>query len=245
MRSARRLTLLAVLAIAATGLAAPSALAQTEPLGHNQASRLIAQQEIHNTNDPNCPLVSPSPPATPPTLPPLTASGGCRAHVTSGNSDVVWSTHVTSGGVEVVAFSCRVEFDIRLDVAGEGYVTHQEFTGGASCTRKACGQIVSPDHEGQIWSVFTFEAETAPKERMTLLFCTEAIDGSGDSHCEVTFPLSQPTTHRHRFTATDASGHGGPLAFPKCEWDAVLDVEETLGTSGEGLAEQHIELRHT
>jgi hypothetical protein len=245
MPIASKLTLLAMLAIAGTAFAAPSASAQTEPEVHNQAPRLIVQQEVHAAGDVNCPLVTPSPPVSPPFLPPPIADGGCRLHMTSvGDIDI--SIHDFSG-IELLVSRCFYEFDMRIDVAGEGYLTHQELT-GPSCGRKACGQLTPPTSEGRIWSFFLQESEVAgstDRERLTFLLCTEPTGaGGGVGHCEITVPmLSQPTTHRYRFEAVDVAGHG--VQASRCEWDGVFDVEATPGVSGEGLAEQSIEVRHT
>jgi hypothetical protein len=248
MRIARKLMLLAMLAIAATAVAAPSAFAQasTEPELHNQTPRLIVQQEVHAGGaDVNCPLVTPSPPVSPPALPPTTAGGGCRAHVTSGAQTIVLSNH-DAAGAEAVVSVCGVEFDIRVDVAGEGYITHQEFTGAAgTCNVRPCGQT-APGGEGRIWSFWMQENEIAGnpvRERGTALFCVVSILGGPDSHCEVSLPMSQPTTHRYRFTAVNVGGHA-PAGTTRCELDGTLDVEATPGTSGEALAEQNIEIRH-
>ena len=248
MRIARKLTLLAMLAIAAAALAAPSAFAQTsaEPEAHNQTPRLIVQQEVHAANDVNCALVTPSPPAVPPALPPTTAGGGCRTHVASVGT-VPLSQHDALGN-EAVISNCTVEFDLRIDVAGEGYVTHQEFTGDpTACTTKPCGQVTPPTSEGRIWSFFTFESEVAgstARERAILLFCIEPAGGGPASHCEVTVPFTQPATHRYRFTATDAGCHAAAGAAHS-EVTGTFDVEAVPGISGENLAEQNIEIRHT
>ncbi|HYI99594.1 MAG TPA: hypothetical protein VEX36_07970 [Thermoleophilaceae bacterium] len=243
MRIARKLTLLAMLAIAATALAAPSAFAQTEPELHNQAPRLIVAQEVHAANDIACPAVTPSPPPNPG---PLVTVGGCRGHFSAPN--VVLSAHLSAGGTEVVVSTCNVEFDIRLDSAGEGYIAHQEFTQGTAgtCTRRACGQVTPPTSEGRAYTVYLQEAETAgqgPREEAVVLFCTEALDGTGAGHCEITVPMNQTATHRYQFNAVDRSGHGA--IFPHCELTGLFTEEATLGTTGEGQLEQRVEIRHT
>ena len=240
MRIARKLTLLAMLALAAIALAAPSAFAQVEPELHNQAPRLIAAQEVHAAADVACPAVSPTPPVA---VSPLVTSGGCRVHYASVGT-VPLTAHLSAGGTEVQLSNCNVEFDIRIDAAAEGWVTHQEFTGGADCTRQACGQPTPPTGEGRAYSFHMEEVEPpARTEQVQVLFCVEPIGQTAPSHCEVTLPMAQPTTHRYRFTAADTSGHGA--AFPHCELTGVFEPEAALGTTGEAQAEQNIEIRHT
>lgn len=205
MRFMRKSTLPVMLALTATGIAAPPVFAQTEPLAHNQAPRLIVQQEVHAGADVNCPVVTPTPAPNPG---PLTTSGGCRLHVAGSN--VSLSEHLTAGGTEVQTSNCTVELDVRLDAAGEGYATHQEFTGDTStCTKKPCGQTTPPTGEVRAFSLYLQEAEPAPTERLVILLCLENRNGSGGaSHCEITQSVSQPTRHRYQFAAVDASGHG-------------------------------------
>ena len=243
MRIARKLTLLAMLAIAATALAAPSAFAQTEPELHNQTPRLIVAQEVHAANDLACPAVTPSPPPNPG---PLATVGGCRQHYTAPN--VVLVAHLSAGGTEIVVSTCNVEFDLRIDSAGEGYIAHQEFTQGTegTCTRRACGQVTPPTSEGRAYTIYGQETEVAvqgPRETLVALFCTEALDGTGASHCEITVPFTQGATHRYTFAAADASGHG--TVFPHCELTGTFTQEAVLQNTGEAQLEQNIEIRHT
>jgi hypothetical protein len=238
MRFTRKLTLLAMLAIAATALAAPTAFAQTEPMAHVQTPRLIVQQEIHAANDVNCPAVTPNPPPTPP---PMVAAGGCRVHVVSSGGITI-GTH-DSAGIEMSIGLCDIEFDLRVDSAGEGFATHHELAGGPACPRKACGQVTPPASEGRIWSIYMQETEPAPRERFVFLFCSEPTPSGPAMHCELALPITQPTTHRYTFTAADINGHGA--GFPRCELTGVFNIEATPGLSGENLAEQNIEIRHT
>lgn len=240
MLIARRLTLLAMLAIAATALAVPPTSAQTEPELHNQAPRLIAAQEVHGAADVACPAVVPTPPVA---VSPTTTSGGCRLHVASTGT-AVFSAHLSAGGTEVVVgfTHCTWEFDVRIDAATEGWITHQELTGGAACSKRACG-TVAPS-EGRAYAFHLQEVEPpARTESAVILLCTENLDGTSPGHCEVTLPLSQPTVHRYRFLASDTSGHGA--AFPHCEFTGTFDVEAALGVTGEAQTEQNIEIRHT
>ena len=241
MRIARKLTPVAMLALAAGALLAPSAFAQIEPELHNQAPRLIAAQEVHAAADVACPAVVPTPPVA---VSPTVTSGGCRVHVAS-TGNVPFTAHLSAGGTEVVITECAIEFDIRIDAAAEGWISHQEFTGPAAvCTRQACGQPTPPTGEGRAYSFHLSEVEPpARTEQAIVLFCMEPIGQTAPSHCEITFPLTQPTTHRYRLVAVDASGHG--TAFPHCEWTGTFDVEAVLGTTGEAQAEQNIEIRHT
>jgi hypothetical protein len=238
MRTARKLTLLAMAAIAATALAAPSALAQVEPLAHNPTPRIGVVQEVHAASDPLCPAVAPSPTPVPN---PIITTGGCRLHVAALGATI--SSHLSAGGAEVLVATCDWEFNMRVDAAGEGYMSHQEPTGDfMTCTRKACGQP-NPTSEGKAWSFFLRETEPAPRETVTILFCFEGLAGENPAHCEVTLPVSQPSLHRYRFTATDASGHG--TAFPHCEVSGTFDVEAVLGNTLEAQAEQNVEIRHS
>ncbi|HYI99601.1 MAG TPA: hypothetical protein VEX36_08005 [Thermoleophilaceae bacterium] len=243
MRITRKLTLLAMLAIAASALAAPSAFAQAEPELHNQTPRMIVAQEVHAANDIACPAVTPTPPPNPG---PLVTAGGCRGHYTATN--VVLSAHLSAGGTEVVVSTCNVEVEKRGDSAGEGYVVHQEFTPGTqgTCTRRACGQVTPPTSEGRAYTVYGQETEIAgqgPRENAVVLFCTEDLVNPVSSHCEVTVPFTQGTTHRYIFAANDVSGHG--TAFPHCELTGTFTQEAALQTTGEGQLEQNVEIRHT
>ncbi|HYJ00291.1 MAG TPA: hypothetical protein VEX36_11540 [Thermoleophilaceae bacterium] len=242
MRIARKLTLLATMAIAAAALAAPPVLAQAEPELHVSVPRLVTVQEIHAATDTACPATAPQPAPVPS---PIATTGGCRQHYTAPSMVLV--SHLSAGGVEVTVSDCSIEFDMRLDAAAEGWISHQELTGPANvCTRKACGQITPPTSEGRAWTVYLKEIEVAgqgPMEQMVVLICTEDLATPGASHCEVTIPMSQAAPHRYRFTAADVIGHGP--AFPRCELTGTFDREAVLQTTGEAQVEQSVEIRHT
>lgn len=243
MRITRKLALLIVLVTAAAAFAASPAVAQTEPLAHNQTPMVIAQQEVHGATDLNCATVTPSPPPVPS---PTDTAGGCRVHVAS-NGPVAFQIHLSAGGTEAVISNCAIEFDMRIDAAGEGYMSHQELT-GPECHMRACAQATPPTDEGRAWSFFMREVEPAPSEKVTMLLCTEPTDMAGPRHCEVALPLTEPTPHNYRFTADNASGHG--TSFPHCELGTALfpftqfETEALLQTTGEGQTEQRIEIRH-
>jgi len=162
---------------------------------------------------------------------------------------VVLVVHISAGGTEVLVSTCNIEFDVRLDSSGEGWLSHQEFTQGTqgTCTRKPCGQVTPPTSEGRAYTVILQETEVVgegPRETGSVLFCTESVDQPGQlAHCEVTGLRSSPTVHRGRITLNDTQGHGA--IFPHCELTGVFDPEAALGTTGEGQAEQNVEVRHT
>lgn len=239
MDLARRLIQLTMLAIAGMALSAPSVLAQTEPLLHPKVPRLLVKQEVHAAPDANCPAVTPTPPPVPG---PLMTAGGCRLHVSAPS--VVTTLHLSAGGIEGVTSTCAWEFDVRVDSAGEGYMSHQELTGTpAACPRRPCGQTVPPTGEGRAWTMFMEESEAGSPERAKFLYCLEdRADGANPMHCEVELPLSQPTLHRYRLTAADATGHG--TSFPHCELEGTFDVEALVAATGEAQAEQNVEIAH-
>jgi len=244
MSAACKLSQSALLAFTVAAVAAPFAPAQVgEPMLHNQAPRLVVAQEAHAANDVACPAVTPSPPPNPgPTI----TVGGCRSHYSAAN--VVQASHLTAGGTEVVVSACDWEFDLRLDSAAEGYIAHQELTQGTqgTCTRKACGQVTPPTSEGRAWTLYLQETEVAgqgPREGVRINLCTEPIDPGTGSHCVFNMPVSQTSTHRYGWTATDVPGEG--TFFPHCELTGTFDQEAALGTTGEGQLEQNIEIRHT
>jgi hypothetical protein len=170
------------------------------------------------------------------------AAGGCRLHMASAGL-VSLTVHLAAGGVETMVSSCNVEFDVRIDAAAEGWISHHEFTGDAACTRLACGQA-NPSSEGRAWTFHMAEVEPpARTEQATILFCHQLLDGQSPTHCEVRIPLTQTSMHRYRLTASDASGHGA--AFPHCELTGTFDVEAAGALSGEALVYQSVEIRHS
>lgn len=237
MRHARKLVLFAMLAIAATAQIVPSAFAQTEPELHNQAPRILAAQEVHGANDVACPAVTPSPPPNPG---PNATTGGCVQHYSAQN--VLWTGH-PAGGAEVLHSTCDVEFDVRLDAAGEGYATHPEITQGSAgtCDRAPC---VGANGEGRAWTIHMQETEVAgqgAREEMVLLTCTFNVSTPETPfHCEFTIPISQTAPHRYRWAAIDVAGHGSP-----CGWTGTFDQEAALGGTCEQQADQNVEIRHT
>lgn len=242
MRHARKLALLAILAITGSAVAAPSASAQSEPLAHNQTPQLIAGQEVHGAPDLACPLVTPSPPPMPG---PTTTGGGCRFHVTG--TDIVFYGPIAGGGMETVLHICGMEFDMRMDSAGEGYLSHMEITPnsqGGLCTFKACRPNDPPTSENRAWSVFLREVEGPPNEAITFLMCIKEppFTGLQQLHCEFTLPFYTLSPHRYSFSASSTVGHNA-AGWP-CKISGSFFTEASLGVTGEGQAEQSPEIRH-
>jgi hypothetical protein len=228
------LTLLAMLAFAAAA-GAPSALAQ---FPHNQTPRLIVKQEIHATSDMNCPAVTPNPAPDP--LPVVT-TGGCRVHIVSSPpSTLILSLHTMAGAESVIA-NCVFEASMRIDVDGEGYLSHQELT-GAGCMARACGQVNPPTGEGRAWPFYMREGDTAPKENVFVLLCTETLAGANPVTCEFTIPLSQPLIHRYRIQASHAAEHAPMLTTCKISGNFTTEAGGPL--SGEAQAYQNVEIQH-
>lgn len=246
MRLARKLMLLAVMALAATALAAPSAFAQseTEPLAYPANTDLSVSAEPAAA----CPAVTP---ATPPASGPFTTGGGCVAH--GGGTGIVLSGHLF--GIESIDSTCTVEFDLRIAGNATGYLTHQEFSQGptGTCSRRPCDQPVvgeepapSPNQgEGRPWRGFAFESQAgAPEERITVLFCVEnrhAVGSTNRRHCNITVPFVETTNHRYTFTANDVNGSG----TPRCELTGTFTTEAAqVSPGGEGQARTQVEVNH-
>jgi hypothetical protein len=225
MRLVRKLTLLAILAIAATALMAPAASAQ-EPLVHVQNPGLQAGLEPGNQP---CPAVVQFAGGG--------TAGGCRLHITGTN--IAFVSHMV-GGVEAINSTCNIEVTARVDASVEGFFTHAEMTNAPAgdCLRRPCG-FVPGGFEGRPWSFYGQEV-AAGLEALTVLFCFEDAPGN-QVHCEIDFRLVQPVDHRYGLNvpAGGAQCHGAPR-----ELAGTWGVESDLGMTGEGELEQQIEINH-
>jgi hypothetical protein len=241
MRIARKLMLLALTALAAMALAAPSAFAQgpeTEPLA------VPASTDLSVTAEPAGTACSAVTPATPPVSGVFTTAGGCVVH--GGGNNIVLSGHLF--GIESTDSTCTVEFDLRTDGSGRGYLAHQEFTTGTTgtCTRKPCDQatFTSPQSEGRPWRGYASESQTgAPEETIRVLFCVEDRDADGGNrrHCNVVVPFTETANHRYPFTANDVNASG----TPRCEINGTFTTEATqVSPSGEGQNRTQVEVNH-
>jgi hypothetical protein len=250
MCPARALMLWVTGLVAAMAVVAPAALGapdglSVEPELHEPVPGLQARLEPQSTL---CPAVTPVASTNPA---PGTAGGGCRLHVSG--TGITQFAHL-GGGIEVTVFTCDIEFDVRMDGDGEGWITHVELTEGATgtCLRKPCGSAAA---EGRAWGFHTRESAPA-SERATILLCLESLnlmpppthEAGTDMHCEIELLFGEGTNHRQTFLTRN----GPPLAGgetchgsnPAMELSGVLNVESTLGTSGEGQAEQNVEVIH-
>jgi hypothetical protein len=224
MRPARKLMLLAVLAITATALMAPTALAQ-EPLAHDQTPELQAGTEPGGNP---CPAVIAH--AGGPT------EGGCVLHI--AGTGIQFIGHLA--GMEVITSTCNIEMVARLDSSAEGFLTHNEMTDpvGFECHYRPCGVVMSGD-EGRPWAFYASEV-AAGAESLTALLCLRDQAGT-EAHCEVDLGMTQPANHRYTFAtpAGDATCHGAPR-----EVNGSWNVEGQLGITGEGQFEQQVEINH-
>lgn len=231
MRLTLRSTVLAVVVVA-TALTAPSAVAQNEPLAHNQSPGTVATVEPGGTP---CPAVTPSPAPAPG---PTSTAGGCRVHFSGPN--IVLVAHVF--GIESVDSTCNWEFDVRFDSVGEGFFAHLELNQGTqgTCTRRPCGSSASI--EGRASSLQVLSWFFPPQVRiLVFLLCLENHGGgSPPTHCEVSATLTEPTNHRYRIGTNDSACHG--VAGFRGEFTGTWNTETTLGTTGEAQAEQQVEL---
>jgi hypothetical protein len=239
MRLALKLILFGTLAIAATALAVPPTLAQTEPLAHHTVPGVQIRGEPTGTP---CPAVTINPSRT-------IAAGGCVVHL--GGPNLVQFAHVF--GIESVQSTCNMEVDLRIDADGEGFYTHQEITPApqGTCTRRPCGSLATG--EGRPWEFSVRETgPVSPPLGMTLLFCLETFNpgppvwhSNDPTHCEVDLAMIESTNHRYRLgsSTVDADGHGQPDF--RCEFRGVLNIEATqVGPSGEGQSRTQVEVNH-
>jgi len=251
MRLARKLMLLAVMAIAAMALAAPSAFAQhgpeTEPLA------LPANTDLSVAAEPAGTVCSNVLPATPPATGLFTTSGGCLVH--GGGNNVVFCGHLF--GIELVDSTCNVEFDLRVSGTGTGYLTHQELTQGTAgtCSRRPCNfpltapneEPVAPQGESRPWRGYARELNVAPgNEAINVLFCVEnrhtLTPRTNVRHCNIVVPFVETTNHRYTFTANDREGSTASNGT-RCELTGTFTTEATQLAGGESPRTQ-VEVNH-
>jgi len=212
MRIARKLALLATLALTALAFAAPTATAQTSPL------------EITNeATGEHCPNITVSGAGH-------TVTGGCVIHLVSEN-EFVLRQHIF--GIESQVLICESEFTARLNEDAEGYATNQILPDHGACNREACDEE-TPPKEKRPWHMGGFEGATTPEphpdfnEFIRLRFCVETPTNtshpSGETNCEIDIPLREVESagsHQYElgeagvFPGAEMAGHG--TAGFRCE----------------------------
>ena len=260
----RKLVMLAMMAVAATALAAPSAFAASasqhdgasfEPELPHTAPELQIREETSNFL---CPAVTPAAGTVPS---PHIASGGCKGHV-RGNA-IRFVGHLSTGA-EFVVFTCDIEFEVRIDSTGQGWITHQELTDVTplSCPRHPCPELPEPIEpaETKAWGISLREVgPVAPSATATLLLClSQRDDEHGPQlHCELEVPFTETeagvaTNHRYHFNANpnDPVTGGIPCHSASRSSTEILgefntEMVNSFGGPEGGVAEHRIEINHT
>jgi hypothetical protein len=222
MRNARKLVLLAVMALAAMALTAPTAFGQLQE-DHETLELKNTTTGVH------CPAVNMA-----------NKSGGCLIHAKSEPTQgVELRKHVF--GIESHITTCDNEFTGRVNEDAEGYIGHQLLT-GASCVRQPC----KVDGVTTEWPAHGDEAhkDTVPKagetgvlpshghrEVLTVTFCVEPIGGGADESCETSVPFNQTVAGKAEFgTGEEIAGHG--FSGFRCELIGHWETEHTSSPEG-------------
>jgi hypothetical protein len=188
MRNARKVLLLAVMALAAMAFAASTASAQSLELTDEATGA-------------HCPAV---------TLNGTDVDGGCLTHATS-ESAIELRKHVF--GIESHITSCNNEFAGRVSEDAQGYIFEQVLS-GAGCARQAC----KPTGEGTPWAASGAEnTGTGAQGFLTTDFCVEPVGGGTDETCEIDVPFNAYSNqHRQEYgQAGEMSSHG--ISGFRCE----------------------------
>jgi hypothetical protein len=172
MRTARKLFLLALTALAALAFASP-------------ANAVTVTDE--GTTDP-CGAV---------TLTGHAVSGGCVVRVAGeGETQLIAGT---AGGPMVIS-QCEDIFEAHIDSAGEGYIDNVTLdnhpTANPQCTRTPCDETTGTDIPWRI------HIRSAPSRAHVVFCLRNASlpNGSGGTTCEVNIPFSQ-AGHEQEFNA--------------------------------------------
>jgi hypothetical protein len=234
MRNARKLLLLAVMAMTAMAFAAQTASAQT--------------LEITNeANNAHCSAV---------TIVKHDVNNGCLIHANSEAAGVELRKHVF--GVESHITKCKNEFHGRVDEDANGYIFEQVLSNlpvGPACTRAPCTEIEPGSGEGDPWAASGHEGssqepqeQTDPmeveNEYLTTNFCVKPVGGGSDEQCEIDVPFfhyeGEPEeNHITEFGhANELSSHG--FSGFRCELIGHW-ITETHGVhDGEAETEVHV-----
>jgi hypothetical protein len=238
MRNARSILLLALTALVAMAMAAPTTFGQAE----NHETLEVANE----TTGEHCPAVTPT-------------SGGCLLHATS-NGEVELRRHVF--GVEQHLASCENEFWGRVNEDGEGWLVHQKLLEhpDGKCKRAPCGSASGtpspwPAHGDEAHNGVDGEGPLPWEgtEKMEVVFCVEPkLDGGGHGSpesCEIEIPFNadhEPTVHEYEFGhATEVPGHG--VSGFRCELVGHWRTEHIAGrleNSPTGQLENTVTVTH-
>ena len=216
MRLARKLFLLAAMAITALALTAGTASAQEQSVEvENEATGV------------HCSV----------------AAANCDHHVVSVTPSVL-TQHVF--GSESQASSCTDEFVATLGENGNGAIntyTNDHVTNQA-CTRIKCNGVGEPAAEASWPVTATGETITNPETNdtghLTVRFCLDTEDnpGGGGTHCNVEIDVSEEANHTYEFRAVDEPCPIAP-PFISAELDGHWISEGTPGTGQEDIEIVH------
>ena len=177
MRIARKLFLLAIMALAALAMTASSANAQfevseeTDGVGHCDPIVVESETDVH---------------------------GGCHVEFSSEGTGIPLHAYVPA---KVTISNCEVNLEAQIDEEGEGYVTAISLTpphgGAVPCTRAACDTTASEQH---LWP-FHIREHGPGDEEVEAVFClrdASTAPGTAGNECEIHLQFSAlPGEHQY------------------------------------------------
>ena len=193
MRLARKLFLLAAMAVAALAVGAGAANAQVEV--------------IDEPSGEHCGAVT--------TLTAHTAVGGCLVEFESTGAVPL---HAYIPG-KVTLFDCSWHLEARIGENGTGYVTQAKLTNTTpgSCPRTPCDEA-APSHAELLWP-FVLN-ESAGQESLELTFCLRPltfpdVEGQGNTPCTVHLEVTDLGNHDYEIGHSPSESFCEPgLPFP-------------------------------
>lgn len=197
MRIARKLMLLAMMAIAATAFMASSASAE---IGLPDAVE-ITDEDLGT----HCGAVTPTPNG---------ATGGCFLHADSETGTLVSLELFGEALTE-----CTNSFDARINEDGHGYIYNQVFGGGAPCVAVPCNAVTGPGFRP--WEVAVQEPRPGVEHLIAnfcvvvggvQIDCTIEVGMHIHSHSEVEFFANQSPCFED--DTLHVTGHWYALANP-------------------------------
>lgn len=183
MRLARKLFLLAGMALATLAMTASSASAQIEVLTEPQADHCPAITAVgHNV------------------------SGGCHILFES-TVDIPLHAYIPQ---KVTVSNCEVNLEGVIDENGEGYVTNATLdpphAGAVPCTREACDEQIPDPHPTIPWPFHVVEHGAADEE-VEAEFCLQGINTEGPGNwCHVHLEFTEIGDHAYELGHLDGPG---------------------------------------